>query len=119
MHRVSRAATVALALCLAGSVAGCVKSPSSKDDVCSTYDELGKQYMQGNGIIGNPLFHKAGDMADVASRYKGEPSLTQDAKALRAIADSDATDGLQLANATTHIAQLCGHTFATNAMFGN
>jgi hypothetical protein len=119
MHRVLPAATVALVLCLAGSAAGCVRSPSTKEEVCSTYNELGEQYMQGNGIIGNPLFHKADKLGDVASRYKGEPSLAHDAKALHAIADSDATNGLQLANATTNIAQLCGHTFATNALFGN
>jgi len=54
----------------------------------------------------------------VASRYQGGQSLSGDAAGLRRVADSSSTSGAQLMNATTHIADLCGHPLRTNALFG-
>ena len=109
-----------LTLALAGVlVTGCTSGPSTKEQICASFDALGTQLTEGNGIIGNPLFHKAGALADVASRYHGEPNLAVDATALRRIADSDSTSGVELTRATVHIAQLCGHPLGTNALFGN
>jgi hypothetical protein len=97
---------------------GCSLGPSNKDDVCASFDALDQQFTHGNGIIGNPLFHKAGSLADVADRYNGQPSLAGDAAALHKIAKSSATSGVELSRATTHIAQLCGHPLGTNALTG-
>lgn len=98
--------------------AGCSTGPSTREQVCGSFDALGSQLLQGNGIIGNPLFHKVGNLADVAGRYHDGPDLTADAKALHRIAGSDSTSGTELMQATTHIAALCGHPLATNALFG-
>jgi hypothetical protein len=99
-------------------VASCSLGPASKDDVCASFDALDKQLSHGNGIIGNPLFHKAGDLADVADRYNGTPTLASDAAEPHKIAKSKATSDMELANATRHIAQLCGHPLGTNALMG-
>ncbi len=102
---------VALTACFAGG-------PTSKADVCASFTALDKQLLEGNGIIGNPLFHKARDLADVAGRYSGTPSLAGDAAALDKIAKSDSTSGAELTRATTHIAELCGHPLGTTILFG-
>jgi hypothetical protein len=109
-----------LAALTSAALTACSPSgPSTKEEVCSTFDALGKQLVDGNGIIGNPLFHKAEDLANVAGRYDGSPSLATDASALHKIAKSDSTNSAQLMNATTHVASLCGHRLGTNAIFGN
>jgi hypothetical protein len=100
-------------------ISGCTSGPSTKEQVCTSFDALGTQLLQGNGIIGNPLFHKAAALADMAGRYPGSPNLADDAKALHRIAGGDSTSGMELTRATTHIAQLCGHPLASNALFGN
>jgi hypothetical protein len=87
---------------------GCSSEPSTQVEVCTTFGELGAQVLRGNGIFGNPLFHKADELSDVAKRYKGA-DLSGDAAALHRIAGDDSTSGVELMNATTHIAQLCGH----------
>jgi hypothetical protein len=92
-----------------GVVGGCSFGPSTKAEVCESFDALDEQLLSGNGYFGNPLFHKAEDLADVAERYDGQPSLAGDAEALHRIADSDATNGAELMNATTSVARLCGH----------
>ena len=112
-----RSALTAVTLATMLVVAGC-GGPTTKQEVCDSFDALGTQFMQGNGIFGNPLFHKAEDLAGIAGRYDGEPDLSGDADRLQEIADSDSTSGLELMNATTHIAELCGHPLATNALFG-
>lgn len=88
--------------------AGCSTSPASQKDVCDRFDALGVQMLQGNGIIGNPLFHSAESLADTADRYEGG-GLSADAKRLHEISDSDATSVAELMNATRNIADLCGH----------
>jgi hypothetical protein len=98
-------------------LSGCSSGPSTKAEVCATYDELGTQLLQGNGVFGNPLFHKAEDLADVADRYEGSPSLAGDAAALADIADSDSTSGEELMAATGSIASLCGYPLGMSAMF--
>jgi hypothetical protein len=89
-------------------VTGCSTDPASKRDVCDSFDALGVQLLQGNGIIGNPLFHAAEALADTADRYESG-GLSADAKRLHEISDSDATSVAELMNATTNIADLCGH----------
>lgn len=90
------------------AVASCSTGPSTQAEVCGAYDELGRQVLQGNGLFGNPLFHKADDLAGVAKRYEAA-DLSSDAAALHRIAKSDSTNGMEIMQATTAIANLCGH----------
>jgi hypothetical protein len=87
-------------------LAGCSFGPATRDELCAGFDELGDQALSGNAGLGNPLFREAGQLADLAERYDGR--LYGDADALRAIADSYATDLDQLRNASMHIADECG-----------
>jgi hypothetical protein len=114
MRARSALTVVALATMLVAACGG----PTTKDEVCDSFDALGTQLLQGNGILGNPLFHKAKALADIAGRYDGDPDLSGDADRLQDIADSDSTSGLELMNATARIAELCGHPLSTNALFG-
>jgi hypothetical protein len=110
--------TKPLAICVsvltAATLTGCSRGPSTREEVCASFDTLGQQMTEGNGVIGNPLFHKAGALADVAERYPGSPGLADDAKRLHRIANADSTSIEQLLNATTHIADLCGHPLGLN-----
>ena len=112
-----RTVTTVGVLILVLTTAGC-GGPTSKADVCTSFNELDEQLLEGNGIIGNPLFRKASTLADVAERYEGTESLSGDAEELSKIAESDSTNAAQLMNATRHIASLCGHPLGTNSMFG-
>lgn len=87
-------------------LAGCSFGPATRDELCAGFDELSDQALSGNVGFGNPLFREAGQLADLAGRYEGE--LYGDGEALRAIADSDATDLNELRNASMHIADECG-----------
>jgi hypothetical protein len=118
VKKTSRLTLTAL-LSAAVVLVGCSSTPSTKDEICTTFDELGTQIFEGNSIIGNPLFRKTEDLADVAGRYEGEPDLSVDAEALNQIADSDSTSGEELMNATVSVANLCGHPLGVNALFGS
>ncbi len=109
------AACVALAATVAAG--GCTSGPSTKAEVCGAFDELGAQLLQGNGIIGNPLFRKAGRLSDIADRYE-QKDLSRDAAALDRISDADSTSGNELMNATMGIADLCGHPLGIGRLFG-
>jgi hypothetical protein len=112
-----RAALAAAVLAGTGALAGCVSGPSTQADVCGAYDDLGKQLMQGNGVLGNPLFHKADDLADVAKRYQAT-DLSTDAAALHRIAKSDSTSDQEIEQATPRIADLCGHPLGLGDLSG-
>jgi hypothetical protein len=96
-------------------VSGCSAGPSTKDAVCTSFNDLGTQLVQGNGLFGNPVFHKAGDLGDLASRYPAR-DLSANAAALKNIANSDSTSGQELMSATDQIADLCGHPLAMNVL---
>jgi len=114
------AAVTSLTIIALTFAAGCGPSgPSTRAEVCSAFTTLGAQAMQGNGVFGNPLFTKAGDLADVAGRFPGSPNLASDSSALHAIADSDSTSELALMNATQHIAALCGQGLGIGSLFGD
>lgn len=89
---------------------------TSKGEVCTEFDELGDRYLAANGFIDNLLFIQAADLADVAGRYDGSPSLSSDAEALEEIADSDSTDTYELMAATATIAELCGHVLGEQVL---
>ncbi|MEV6316760.1 molybdenum ABC transporter substrate-binding protein [Streptomyces sp. NPDC051776] len=101
----------AAAGCLMLAAVGCEKvaGPSSKAEVCKGFDELGRQLLEGNGIIGNPLFHEADELGDLAEHYEGTADLAQDADRLHGIADADSTTNVELIDATQQVAALCGH----------
>ena len=99
---------VATAVIASGLVA-CSSGPSTREEVCEAYDDLGRSVMGANGFFDNAVFSNAEDLADVADRYEGTPALDSDAKKLNRIADSDSTSGSELMNAATTIANLCGH----------
>jgi hypothetical protein len=114
-----RAITCAIPLGCAAVVvvAGCSSAPSTKSDVCGAFDDVGTQLVQGNGL-GNPLFHKIGELAGAAGRYEGSADLSSDASSLHDLADAHSVSGLDLMEATQNIGSLCGHTFGANAMTG-
>ena len=118
MQQRSRGA-MAAAISAVAVLVGCSSTPSTGEEVCGSFNELGTQVLEGNGIIGNPLFQNAEELADVAGRYEGQHDLSADAEALHEIADSDSTSGEELMNATMAIANLCGHPLGTNALFGS
>lgn len=106
----ARWAVLAVSVAVAGFVvSGCATGPATRSDVCAEFDALGEKITNANGIIDNPVFSKAGDLADAAGRYDGSPSLSGDADALDHIADASLTSGGELMAATPHIAELCGH----------
>ncbi|MCQ4040881.1 molybdenum ABC transporter substrate-binding protein [Streptantibioticus rubrisoli] len=96
-------ATVALAGC------GGESGPSSRAEVCRSFDKLGDRMLAANGVFDDPLFHQTGDLAGLTSRYPGPPDLSADAARLHRIAGSNSTTGADLLAATEHIADLCGH----------
>jgi hypothetical protein len=61
------------------------------------------------------LFHKAGDLGDLADRYPAQ-RLAADAEALKKIADSSSTSGGELMTATSQITNLCGHPLGLNLL---
>lgn len=83
--------------------------PTTKDEVCAEFDELGDRFLEANGVVDNLLFIQAGTLADVADRYGGSPDLSADAAALGEISDADTTTGYELMAATDDIAAMCGH----------
>ncbi|SCD63917.1 hypothetical protein GA0115239_104814 [Streptomyces sp. BpilaLS-43] len=107
------AALLALATAACGSF-----GPTDKEEVCKGFDELNVQFVQGNGVIGNPLFRKAEEMADLADRYEGTPDLSEDAEGLHEVADADSMTGQDLADNTTRIAELCGRPVGFGTGFG-
>jgi hypothetical protein len=109
--------TMVAAALIGVGVTSCSSGPATRTDVCNAYDDLGRQLMQGNGLIGNPLFHKADDLAGVAKRYQAA-DLSSDATALHRIAKSDSTSGMELMQATTAIADLCGHPLGLGQTVG-
>lgn len=99
-----------LVMLMGAGVSGCAMfGPTTKAEVCAEFDELGRRFAAVNGFFDNALFSQAGDLADVAGRYEGTPSLDTDADALSNISDSDSTSGFELMAATATIAGLCGN----------
>lgn len=109
----------ALALVLtAFATPGCASDgPSTKEQVCNSFNALGEQVAEGNGIFGNPLFHRIGDLGDVASRYPDD-GVARDGDSLKKIADADSLTIAELFASTSHIARLCDHPLSTNVLFG-
>jgi len=96
---------------VATSLTSCSSGPSSRQEVCSAFDKLGDQFLQGNGIIGNPLFHRAGDLADAAQRFTSQ-GVRADGVMMDKVAHSHSVSGADLMSATGRIADLCGHPLA-------
>ena len=113
----ARHRTVVVLAVLAVTTA-CSSGPSTQAEVCTDFDVLGEQVFQGNGILGNPLFDAAEDLADTAGRYE-DADLSADADRLAEIADSDSTNGAELMTATSAIATVCGHPLGMNAVLGS
>ena len=103
-----RRGVLASALVAALFLSGCAFGPSSKTDLCASFDDLGSQLTRGNGVFGNPLFKAAGNLGAVAARFP-DTSVTADGAQLNAVAKSDSTSIGELMNATQHIARVCGH----------
>jgi hypothetical protein len=97
---------LSLAAMLVALTTACSLAPTTKDEVCTSYQSLLNQIRIGNFGFGNPLFTDAGDLGRVADRYTGG-GLSTDAAALGKISDADSTSVLELSRATTNIAALC------------
>ncbi|WP_394361968.1 hypothetical protein [Amycolatopsis sp. SB7-3] len=116
-----RIVTIVTLLTVVGliTVSGCGPTgPSTQAEVCAAFDQLGEKLLGANGLYDNAVFSKAGDLADAAGRYPGNPGLTADSAALAKIADSDSTSGRALNQATSAIADLCGHPLGFGSIFG-
>jgi hypothetical protein len=85
------------------------QGPSTKTEVCASFDRLGEKASHANGFFDNAIFRQAADLGTLARRYDGPPDLADDAAALERIGDSKSTNTLALMSATQHIASLCGH----------
>lgn len=99
-------------------VASCSLAPTTKDDVCAGFTALGDSFLSANGVFDNAVFNRAGDLSSLAARYRGGETLKADVDALDKISDSESTTGVELMNATTRIANLCGHPLALNSLPG-
>lgn len=112
--KITRTAALTLALAMGGLVlAGCGSStPADRDHICGEYDALSDEAANANGVFDNDVFSTAGQLADLADRYQGTPSLSLDASRLHAIADSNFTNMLALDEATQDIGSLCTTSFA-------
>ncbi|GLZ29150.1 hypothetical protein Lesp02_13400 [Lentzea sp. NBRC 105346] len=97
-------------------VAACSIGPTTKEDVCQSFTELGNSVLKANGIADNAIFRNADRLSGIAMRYQGGTTLKSDADALARIADSGRTNGLELMTATTGIAKLCGHPLALDSL---
>lgn len=106
-----RAAGCALAAVTAvAAVSGCGdRGPTMKAEVCDSFTQVGTQLVQGNGIIGNPLFNKVKDLGSTAQRFEGDPGVVSDGRKLADLGGQDSLSGEELMNASTNIANLCGH----------
>lgn len=106
-----------VAAVLAMLASACSLAPTSKDQVCASYQSLLSQIPIGNLGFGNPLFTDAGDLSRVADRYTGG-GLSSDATALQKISDADSTSILEISQATTHIAALCKKSVGSSLFSG-
>jgi hypothetical protein len=113
----SHAWLVAAVAAVTVGTAGCASGPSTKSELCASFNTLDQQLLKGNGVFGNPLFRAADDLGDVAARYP-DATVSRDGAALHKIADSDSTSGGELMDATGHIANVCGHPLGLGALFG-
>lgn len=80
-----------------------------KAEVCDSFTQVGTQLFQGNGIVGNPLFNKVKDLGSTAQRFDGDPGVVSDGQKLADLGGKDTLSGEDLRNASTNIANLCGH----------
>jgi hypothetical protein len=107
-----------LSAVVAVTAAACSIGPTSKQDVCTAYQELGAEFTSATGVYANGVFSEAGDLSSVAGRYEGGDSLKADADALDRISDSKETNASQLENATRKISALCGHSLMAGVFGG-
>ena len=105
------------ALHLVMGMAACSTGPTTKTQLCSDFDELGTRISKANGVFDNGIFRQAGKLGSSAEAYEGA-DLARDAKRLKDISDSNSTSGLELMQASTGTASVCGHPLGTNALLG-
>lgn len=108
MDLVTAMRRVILMIAVAAALTGCSLGPTTKDEVCESYQELGHSVSKANGIFDNAIFSDAGTLSNVAGRYERGDQLKTDAEALEAISDSKSTTVMALMNATQQIGRLCG-----------
>jgi hypothetical protein len=108
-NRRPAAATAALAAARTSADEQAHGGPSTQAELCKQFDALDSQVLQGNGIIGNPLFHASKKLGDTAKRYPSNAGVTSDGQALTKLSGGSSLSGTDLENATQHIADLCGH----------
>ena len=100
---------VVLVVVGATTLTGCFTAgPATRQELCASYDELGTQVMSPHWSD-NVIFRDAGSLADVASRYDADSAVKSEAPAINDIANSSSTSLNNLMNATTSIADVCGH----------
>lgn len=89
-------------------LSGC-GGPAAKAEVCESFSQVGTQLLQGNGIIGNPLFNSVKNLGSTAQRFEGDPGVISDGQKLAELGGKDTLSDNDLRNASTNIANLCGH----------
>jgi hypothetical protein len=105
-----RSSTVIVSALLLPLLGACSQGgPTTRADLCKEFSTLGHQLLQGNGVIGNPLFRQTKELGSVAKRYPDDEGVQSDGKALVKIGKSDSLSGEDLMNASQHISDVCGH----------
>lgn len=108
---------VAFLLAVAGTACG---GPTTKDELCAAYDDLSDALRGGGRVFNNELFRSADKLGKLAERYEESTKVKEDGQALRKIADSTTTSGLELQAASSGVASACGKPpLGFNALFGN
>jgi hypothetical protein len=103
-------ACAAAAVTAVAVVSGCgSRGPSTKAEVCDSFSQVGAQLLQGNGIIGNPLFHSVKDLGSTAQRFASDASVVSDGQKLSELGGKNTLSGEDLRNASINLANLCGH----------
>jgi hypothetical protein len=95
----------------------CSIGPTTKQEVCEAYRELGTEVANATGWYANGVFRDVNVLSSMAGRYEGG-TLKADADALGEIADSAETDAGRLENATRKIAVVCGKSLMSNVPTG-
>jgi hypothetical protein len=83
--------------------------PANRAELCGAYDAVDQQLLTQHLFSDNAVFRSVGTLGDVAGRYHESSAVQAEAKPLHKIAASKSTSGLEVANASTAIAGVCGH----------
>ncbi len=106
-HRTRWGSAVGGALLLLTAVGCAPQGPSTQEEVCADYRELGEELLPGR-LLDNTVFWKAKALGRSAARYEASEAVVADGEALIEIGESDQTSTEALDQASAAVASLCG-----------